>query len=150
MRYKILAFLTLIYMFTWGCVGEEFNEPKVSRTGSTESHFWGTNCMDCHKKGGPGEGWFTIAGSVLDLSTNQPATSGYIELWEEPGKGSPVAVIEIDELGNFYTTQDIGIRRFYPAAVNTKGERVFMPFATSIGACNSCHSQTFAPPIWIP
>ena len=131
---------------------EGFNEPKESIATSSESHNWGMNCMQCHAKGGPGSGWFTAAGSVQNSNDGKPlAGNAKIELWKVPGTGKPVKVIEVDQLGNFYTTSKIDWGRdgLYPAVVGPSGNRIFMPYKTKIGACNSCHNnKDFAPMIW--
>lgn len=150
----LLSFLALTYIgvVASGCEESEWNEPMVSYYGDDKSHNWGMNCMDCHRRGGPGESWFTISGSVSKLGTNEPYPNVTIELWKEVGVGQPVAIIEVDALGNFYTTEPINWGNgLYPAVVNKNGDRIFMQYKTMIGTCNSCHFNgegVSAPPIW--
>lgn len=97
--------------------------------------------MNCHKTGGKGEGWFQIAGSVYgsDLIRNNP--NGKILLFTQPnGKGELKHTIEVDALGNFYTTKEIDFNSgLYPAHQNQSGNLKFMETTIPNGECQSCH-----------
>jgi hypothetical protein len=69
------VFLAILVLVTVSCEKEEGeNETKISSYQSDESHHAGENCMNCHRSGGSGEGWFTIAGTVYggDRTTPYP------------------------------------------------------------------------------
>ncbi len=150
-RLVLVGFVVVMGVLLWNCEEEVFEREYAASThNSSESHNWGYNCMECHRRGGPGEGWYTVAGSVADTSLRHPLGNVTIELWEEVGVGEPVAVIEVDALGNFYTTEPIDWKLgLVPVVVSSDGQkRLVMPFATRNGACNSCHFTNWAPPIW--
>jgi mono/diheme cytochrome c family protein len=99
--------------------------------------FNGDNCMNCHYTEGRGEGWFSAAGSVTGNST-----AGMVYLYQEFGQ-APVASIQVDAVGNFYTTETIdfsnGLR---PALVNDQGVEQQMTGKIYSGQCNLCHGVT--------
>ncbi|MFM9944600.1 MAG: hypothetical protein ACKVQB_05145 [Bacteroidia bacterium] len=119
-------------------------ETKISKNGEDESHFNGQNCMNCHSSGGNGEGWFSIAGSVYksDKSTQNP--NGKIFLYADPnGQGELKYTIELDELGNFYTTETINFEGgLYPVHQNSNGNKKYMASPILTGQCQSCHNNT--------
>jgi len=117
-------------------------ETKISEIGDDESHNNGRNCMDCHKTGGEGEGWFQAAGSVYksDKQTHNP--NGKIYLFTDPdGQGTLKYTFEVDGEGNFYTTKTINFEGgLYPVHENTKGVKKFMQSPIISGQCQSCHN----------
>lgn len=141
----------LLLFFFLGCEEGAFNEPKQSYYFSSESHNFGYNCMQCHRKGGGAEGWFTVAGSVTDVSRARPKPNVTIELWTAPDTTAKrIKVIEVDALGNFYTTEPIDWGQgLYPAVVSNN-QRIWMYTFTTNGACNACHNTNWVPPIWAP
>ena len=54
------------------------NETVISSFGETESHNEGEDCMLCHRDGGGGEGWFTVAGTVYETDGVTPYTDGAV------------------------------------------------------------------------
>lgn len=120
----------------------EKKETKISVNGDDESHNNGRNCMDCHKTGGEGEGWFQVAGSVYKSDKQSHNPNGKIYLYTDPdGKGTLKYTIEVDALGNFYTTRDIKFDGgLYPVHENTNGIKKFMQSPIISGQCQSCHN----------
>lgn len=114
----------------------------ISQHGDAISHAVGDNCMRCHQERGPGPGRFTAAGTLHD-ERGEPHPDGIVELRTLPdGMGDLVARIEVDGLGNFYTTEALPLPEtsLYPTVYSSDGARKnFMPFPTSSAACNVCH-----------
>lgn len=117
-------------------------ETKISKIGDNESHNNGRNCMDCHKTGGEGEGWFQVAGSVYKSDKLSHNPDGKIYLYSDPdGKGTLKYTIEVDGEGNFYTTKSINFEGgLYPVHENTNGVKKFMQSPILSGQCQSCHN----------
>ena len=122
----------------------EANETKTSTHNATESHNNGQNCMTCHVSGGGGEGWFIVAGSVYGKQQANTYPNATIKLYTKSnGSGTLKASIEVDGLGNFYTTEDIDFGAgLYPVVVGTNGAANFMQSAIATGQCSSCHGIT--------
>jgi hypothetical protein len=115
-------------------------EENISSHGKSKSHNQGQNCMDCHKKGGEGEGWFYIAGTAYHANEQTPAKDVTVLMFTQPdGQGSPKYTIEGDQLGNFYTTAITGFGAgLYPAII-FNSDTSYMASSITNGACNSCH-----------
>jgi len=146
MRKIHLASIAALMVLSFGisaCDGEgnEGNETKISSNGSNDSHKNSENCMSCHISGGSGEGWFTAAGSVYKANGTTENANGFIRLFTEPnGGGTEVAKIEVDALGNFFTTKKIDYGSgLYPSFESASGNKKFMGSTTISGSCNSCH-----------
>jgi len=125
-----------------GCEKEnEENETNISRYGDDDSHNMGQNCMNCHKSGGAGEGWFNAAGTVYNAAFTNVQPNGTVKLYTGPdGTGTLKYTIEVDAKGNFYTTDAIDFSGgLYPSITGTSGDVQYMSTTTTIGACNSCH-----------
>jgi hypothetical protein len=128
-------------------------EIKVSKLGAIISHNAGKDCLTCHSIEGAGRGIFVVAGSVYKPDGETPYPNLKIKLY--PGKnrlGTPVAILEVDGNGNFYTTKrmiggfgDGDFGSLYPTIVSKEGE-LHMPvsFSISMGGCNSCHGVDVA------
>lgn len=119
------------------------NVELISGAGEAISHAVGENCMQCHQKHGPGPGLFTAAGTLHD-EDGAPFAGGLIELRTGPnGAGDLVVRLEVDELGNFYTTEALPLPDMvvFPTVYAVDGvPSNFMPFPTSSAACNVCHA----------
>jgi hypothetical protein len=98
---------------------------------------------------GAGSGVYTVAGSIFHVDQETPFPNILVKLFPNKSRtGNPVAVLEVDGLGNFYTTEDImpggkgdgEVGMLYPSVV-TDDNQIDMPiaFSTSMGGCNSCH-----------
>jgi hypothetical protein len=116
------------------CEKEGENEIKNSAFNGTESHNMGQNCMNCHKSGGRGEGWFTAAGTVYGDS---PQTAVY-----------PNATVKLFTGRNgtgtlkYYTTNNLDFSGGLYPAVSGRDATRFMNSAISNGQCNSCHGNS--------
>ena len=82
--------ITIMLMAILGMVSMQSCEKEkgasvtnISAAGKTESHNMGQNCMNCHKSGGEGEGWFNAAGTVYNEAGTATLKSGTVE------QGSP-------------------------------------------------------------
>lgn len=140
-RLSILSFIFILFI---SCEKEGKNETSVSSNNTSQSHHTGQNCMSCHKSGGEGEGWFIVAGSVYKSDLQSIAANGTVNLYSGPGgTGILVASIDVDNLGNFYTTQSVSFTEgVYPSVQNNAGTEYFMSEKITSGACNSCHGKT--------
>jgi hypothetical protein len=141
---SLIVFLSLLAT-SQSCRKESENtgETNNSSHNSSKSHNMGQNCMNCHKQGGSGEGWFNIAGSVYDslkISTYPNAT---VNLYTGPnGTGSLKYTINADALGNFYTTGSIDFSGGLYPSVQGAGSTKYMSSVITTGQCNSCHGVT--------
>lgn len=145
MKYRISAIailFTAMFAFTFQACNhaDEGNKKMVSKNFESESHNMGQNCMNCHKSGGEGEGWFNVAGTVYDSTKTNTYPNGTVKLYTGPnGTGNLVATIAVDNLGNFYTTESVSFGSGLYPAVQGKNTVQYMGSATSTGQCNSCH-----------
>ncbi len=139
---KILPISTLlmgVFIVFQSCEKEE-NETNISSYYETESHHTGENCMDCHTSGEKGEGWFSVAGTVNDNVKTSPLPNGTVRLFTGPqGTGSLELTIEVDGLGNFYTTENIDFGDGLYTSVEGNTVTKHMNSVISTGQCNSCH-----------
>ena len=126
MRERILLFLFFSLVF-FACKKFETVELEsmVSSYVEDESHNQGKNCMDCHYSAGSDvEGVFTLAGTVYGNSKT----------------GVLVRTIEVDRLGNAYTTQPIDFSEGLIVGVrNQRGKIEYMDDKIFSGQCNLCH-----------
>jgi len=117
---------------------------NISVHGEQRSHNMGMNCMGCHQAHGPGKGLFTTAGTVYDAS-GSPEPGGTVELrTASGGEGEVVLAIEVDDNGNFFTTESLPFpdQALFPFVWSATGDATtFMPFPTISGACNLCHNE---------
>ena len=123
--------------------GTRPNESNVSAHGATRSHNAGENCISCHRQGGEGKGWFTVAGTVYRSNQVDVAPNATIELRDRPlGGGELLHTIEVDALGNFYTTEEIDFSPgLFPGVTGDGGTR-WKSLETYDGECTLCHGVT--------
>lgn len=144
-------FLAAIFAFN-GCSKDDDGEntPLTSAHNQTLSHNNGQACISCHKSGGSGKGWFNVAGSVYKADLTVPDLNGTVYLWSGMGgTGNLVATIEVDGLGNFFTTSSVlPGSGAYPQIKGSSGNYRSMPMMTTTGNCNACHGVSVAH-IWI-
>ncbi len=145
---KTLLFFMLILLFallsscrnSFGDGDEGENETKISRYNSEKSHNAGENCISCHKEGGEGDGWFSAAGTVYDSLLKNTYPNAVIKLYtQKNGNGNIVKIIEVDRLGNFYTTENIDFSSGLFAAVEGRNVIKYMQSSVETGQCGSCH-----------
>jgi len=131
--------------------GHSENEQNISKNFDDDSHKTGKDCMECHIKGENGEGWFSVAGTVYDSlqTTNNP--NGLIKLFTTPENPDDlVATIEVDALGNFFTTEPVNLGNgLYVSVFNTDGKSKSMITPVYTGSCNSCHDGISIDRIWV-
>lgn len=139
----LLAVIAAFIFIGQSCTKEKVSEKKISAHNGKESHNMGTNCMNCHKSGGDGEGWFNIGGTVYDSTKTIALANANVKLFTGPnGTGDLKHTIQVDGLGNFYSTESIDFTSgLFPAVEGPTGTQ-YMPTATNIGQCYSCHSVT--------
>jgi hypothetical protein len=134
----------------YACEKEEGeNETNISSYQSNDSHHMGENCMECHKSGGSGAGWFTVAGTIYESNKTDTYPNATVRLYTGPdGTGNLKATIEVDQLGNFYTTENIDFGSgLYTVVEGTMGTKSMGP-SLSNGKCNSCHGVS-TDPVWV-
>ena len=122
---------------------ENNGETNISATGGHESHNMSQNCMNCHKKGGEGKGWFSVAGTVYDSLLTNTFQNVIVRLYTGPdGTGTLKSTIYGDAKGNFFTTEaiDFGVG-LYPSVQGISTTQ-FMSGIITNGQCNSCHGVT--------
>ena len=143
LSYSIFSFIISLIIVLQACEKEGGNKTNISELNSKKSHNMGQNCMNCHKNGGEGEGWFLAAGTVYDSlkTTTYPNTT--VKLFTGPnGTGTLKHTIQVDGLGNFYTTETIDFGSgLYPAVVGINSTK-YMSSSTTNGQCNSCHGSS--------
>jgi hypothetical protein len=126
--------------------GEDAESDSVfeSRYNATNSMNPGLNCQNCHVSGGNGPHIFTVAGTVYDSNLIQVYPNTTIRLYTQPnGQGNLVATIEVDGLGNFYTTRSVDFGSgLYPSVSSGNGaDTEYMSSSTTRGDCNGCHNN---------
>ncbi len=143
----ILSFpilITVLIQLTTACEKEEGeNETKISSYQSDDSHHTGENCMECHRSGGSGEGWFTIAGTVYGIDNTTPYPGATVRLYTgQGGSGTLKATVEVDKKGNFYTTEaiDFGTGLYTRVEGESATWEMVTPLAT--GQCSQCHGNS--------
>lgn len=140
----VLSFIAIIGLGFTSCE-KQFGglTRNISHFNEGESHNMGQNCMQCHSKGGEGEGWFEVAGTAYDTSFASTYSNVTIKLYTGPnGTGDLKYTIEADANGNFFTTKNIKFKDgLYPSLVSPNATK-HMGSSIKTGACNSCHGIT--------
>jgi cytochrome c553 len=146
-RELIFTFIVLMFSVLVSCENEDDengeNKDMSSSFNDDESHNAGQNCMACHKSGGQGEGWFTVAGTVYNASKTAVYPNATVKLYTGPdGTGTLVKTIEVDGNGNFYTTANVNFGGgLYTTVTGTTGNISKMGASITTGQCNSCHGS---------
>jgi len=134
----LLVVFSLIMLVMVSC--EENNETKISKYNSSDSHNAGLNCMTCHTQGGEGEGRFEVAGTVYESNRTTTFPNATVRFYSGPnGTGDLKYTIQVDALGNFYTTEGISFGSGLYVSVEGDQQTNHMPSSLTTGACNSCH-----------
>ncbi len=139
----ILTLFSVIFFVACEKEGSE-NETKISRNFLSESHNAGENCMDCHISNGGGEGWFTVAGTIYENSSGNTYPNAVVKLTSQSqGGGEVVKNIEVDNKGNFYTTEAVSFGEgLYVTVISTDGKETYMGPKITHGRCNECHGNS--------
>jgi cytochrome c553 len=140
---SIFAVVVVLAPIQAGCGDESdprSNQENISHHGGTESHRAGENCISCHREGGDGTGWFTIAGTVYYKGGESVHPNTTVRLFMEPGgMGETVRIVEVDDNGNFFTTEPLDFEPgLYPALYSDSSSEK-KALVTTEGACSSCH-----------
>jgi hypothetical protein len=143
---KAVSFFILIcFIFIFFACEKEHNEQEVmiSENFSDESHKTGRDCMNCHVSGGGGAGWFSVAGSVYNKELTDVQPNGLVQFTSEAnGSGVIIEEVEVDERGNFYTTESIDFGDgLFVLVKSSQGKIKYMNGKVTNGACNSCHGS---------
>jgi hypothetical protein len=141
-EFKLFILLGFLFFLLTSC-NSDGNEKNISKYLSVRSHNMGMNCMQCHKEGGGGVGWFVAAGTVYDSLLVNTYPGATVKLYSGPnGTGTLIHTIEVDTKGNFHTTEAIDYGAgLYPVVVGNL-ETKKMGNSISMGQCNSCHGVT--------
>ncbi len=143
---KIIAFIFLGVTF-FSC--NKNDETNISSYNGNESHNMGKNCMECHKKGGKGEGRFNAAGTAYDSLGVNTYPNTTVKLYTEPNGGGILKhTIQVDALGNFYTTETIEFGSGLYPSITSKNSVKYMSSKITNGQCNSCHGVSTSR-IWV-
>ncbi len=146
-----LIITTLLLVAVPACKKSGGNENSVlisQNTGMT-SHKQGENCMSCHRGGGSGDGIFTVAGTVYTRNGSDINPNGTVQLYTEArAGGTQVTTVEVDGMGNFYTTEAVDFGTgLYTLVTSASGNVEHMNGPITSGACNSCHEANLR--IWV-
>ncbi|MCK5856422.1 MAG: hypothetical protein KAG64_02965 [Bacteroidales bacterium] len=115
----------------------------ISLYNGMQSHNAGTDCKKCHQKGGNGKGWFVVSGTVYDSLMQQVFPNATVYIYDGLTSADPLlATIEVDSLGNFYTTQDIDFKNGLHVEVYGKSFTAKMGSLIYAASCNKCHGVT--------
>ncbi len=137
---RVFSTLILFSFFTvWMISCEKENDSNISFHNSDESHNTGDNCMNCHYQAGPGDGWFSVAGSVYGDYENHSVRVFDAKTQEL------LAKIEIDQLGNLYTSEEIDFSNGITIGIINEDDpneapRV-MGSVVETAQCNLCHND---------
>lgn len=122
---------------------EDSNDVAISRNGGQSSHNTGQNCLSCHQSGN--EYIFSTAGSVYQQQNlTAPLPNVKILFHDGPNaSGNLIHSIEVDALGNFYTTDAITWGNGLYVSVEVPGKPITssMSFTVNEGACGRCHDN---------
>jgi len=151
MKFQLLKYLSILFItvfLLYSCQNEndgdnDDDEQKISTYFDNDSHNAGQNCMNCHVSGGSGEGNFIAAGTVYDNLKTSIYPNATVKLYSEPnGTGTLKHTIEVDGLGNFYTTSFIDFSNGLYVSVEGNSEIKHMASPITSGQCNSCHGSS--------
>jgi len=144
MNNRIISVILILTGFTifYSCKISGSNDTVISEPGR-RSHNAGKNCMNCHKSGGRGNGWFTVAGTLYKETDNERYPNALVNLCTAPDStGHIMKSIRADAKGNFYTTEGIDFGAgLYVCVTGIDGKKTWMGSAVTSGKCNDCHRK---------
>lgn len=134
----LMFFVSGIWMVS--CDKQDY-DTNISRHGEDESHYTGDNCMNCHYQAGPGKGWYSIAGSVFGNYQNDDYTVRVFDALTQ----DTLALVEIDQLGNLFTTAPVNFNNGITVDIINSSDSVVKVMSTVVmnGQCNLCHDGQF-------
>ena len=107
------------------------------------SHNAGDDCQKCHQKEGNGKGWFSISGTVYDSLIQNVYPNATVFIYDGLSSASPLLTrIEVDSLGNFYSTEEIDFKNGLHVEVEGKIGTAKMGSLIRSASCNRCHGVT--------
>ena len=151
MRKLLIILSSFVVLLSQSCENEGIDpeDQLISLFGSTESHNAGKACISCHVSGGDGEGWFNLAGTVYDSLLSKPYPNAIVKLYtESQGKGLLAYSLQVDALGNFYSTENIEFGNGLYVSVEGSQSNKYMQTIITGGDCNSCHGVSTVR-IWV-
>jgi len=140
MKKSLKSIVAMIAVLSFLACEKENSESKISYYNDDESHNMGQNCMNCHVQGGEGEYLFSIAGTVYDSSLVNTYPNATVKLFTgSNGTGELKYTIQVDALGNFYSTELINFENGLYASLEGSLQTKNMLTVLNSGQCNSCH-----------
>jgi len=124
----------------------ELDVEQLSTADASISHNNGRNCMSCHQASGPGKGQFTAAGTVYKVDGSVADPGSIVGIYADPTRQVVIAELEVDQLGNVYTTEDLGLsesKRFVSVWSADRQLRADMRSPKFNLSCNFCHDAAF-------
>lgn len=133
-----LCFFCTLTFWMISCSKSE-NDSNISKHNDDKSHNQGQNCMNCHYQEGPGEGWFSVAGSISGAYQDHS-----IRVFDALSQDL-LATVEVDRLGNFYTTESVNFSNGTTIDIIDGQGQVVKAMSTIVnnGQCNLCHNNSF-------
>ncbi len=110
------------------------------------SHNVGRNCQSCHQANGPGLGIFTAAGTIYGPGGEVAPAGTVVALYEDRDRTILVDELPVDQLGNIYTTDDLGLdtaKLFVSVWTPDRAAHNDMGSSKYNLSCNFCHDSTF-------
>ena len=151
MKQKSVTLFSFLILLTTmqSCTENEYGSITDSKSGSSESHNMGQNCMNCHKPGGGEAPAWKVAGTVYNEALTATNSNATVKLYTGPnGTGTLKYTIEVDAKGNFYTTSAIDFSGGLYPSVTGATSTYSMSTPIESGACNSCHNSIIRSKIW--
>ena len=147
---NLVRFIPLIIMMMVACAkksdnktkdnNEGKNVTKISINNDTKSHRVGEDCISCHASGDTGKGRFSASGTVYKSDKTTAYPNGTVKLYSAANQGGTlVKSIQVDGLGNFYTTESISFSSGLYPVVEYNGQTNTMQRTTTSGRCYTCH-----------
>ena len=151
MKQKLVTLFAFMIMLTTmlSCSENEYGSVTDSKSGSSESHNMGQNCMNCHKPGGGEAPAWKVAGTVYNEALTATNSNATVKLYTGPNEtGTLKYTIQVDAKGNFYTTSAIDFSGGLYPSVTGVTSTYSMSTPIESGACNSCHNSIIRSKIW--
>ena len=125
---------------------DALNVQSISTADGSISHNVGRNCQGCHQESGPGLGIFTASGTVYMADGNVAPAGSTVGVFADPDRTVEIAMLEVDQNGNVYTTEDLGLneaRRFISVWSADGTLQADMRSPKMNLSCNFCHDASY-------